>query len=327
MSYFTFDRMQNKRKCAVVGCQSTGGTIAYALAQSDLFEELVLLDADKRMAEGQAADVIASLSPHAKADIWAGDFADLEDCALIVLALGIPALHESAHADLLELNAPPVRKALGSVTAFLSDATVLVVSDPCDLLTRMILRYTGLPPSRVLGIGTMPLCVRLAGLMARYLNTDAQNVQALVVGASDGHAVLLQSKLSVCGMPARDYLMARGRSEDITVLRSLLDDAVYAQDRACDAKGRADFSIASACVRIADAILNDRNTLMPLCIDADDYCDLSHACLSLPCLVGAHGARVVRRIIPDPAEAELLRKAAAQQHAQLLACEHLFGAK
>ncbi|MBE6676891.1 MAG: hypothetical protein E7594_08645 [Ruminococcaceae bacterium] len=323
MSYFAFDLKKSKKKCAVIGCHTTGGTIAHALAVHAPIDELVLIDQDRRIADGQVADILGALPDSARLDVWAGEYADLGSCDLIVLSLGLPALHESAHADLIELNAPLIRQAVGSITTYNSDAVLLVVSDPTEAMTQIALRYSGLPASRVLGVGTLPISARLCSMLAQYLGADINQVQALVLGSADELAVLLQSQIYVSGMPLHDYLKAIGRSEDTGMFCSLLDDAIFAYGRACDVKGRADHSVAHACVRLADAIFNDRNMLLSPCVEANGYCELTRVSMSLPCLVGRHGARIVHEILPASAELEQLYKAAARQRAQLFDYDRL----
>ena len=327
MSFFSFDLMQSKRKCAVIGCLGTGGTIAWSLAQSGLFDELVLIDDDKRMADGQVADILGALPYGASPDVWVGDYADLEGCKLIILATGIPALYETAQADQIELNLPLVRAAAAGIAANNTDAVVLVASEPVDIMTQIVLHALGVPSTRVIGLGTLPLSLRTSRLIAQYLGTDSRNVQALVLGTDDDNAFLCKTYLRVCGMSVPSYLKSMGRNDDIALLQSLLDDARYSHRRAFDAKGRSDFSIAHACVLAADAVMNDRSVLLPLSVCANGYCELSQICLSLPCVLGKHGARVVYDMMPDFSETDQLRRSAARLRAVLLDCEQLFSAK
>ncbi len=112
MAFFTFDSLHRGKKCAVIGCHGAGASIAHSLAHSGLVEALVLIDRDRRLADGQAADICASLPLYTDTDVWAGDYSDVCDCALIVLAIGTSPIYESAHADLALLNLPLVRVAI-----------------------------------------------------------------------------------------------------------------------------------------------------------------------------------------------------------------------
>ena len=48
--------MLNHRKAAVIGCGFVGSTIAFSLIQRGLFSELVLIDANRDKAEGEAME-------------------------------------------------------------------------------------------------------------------------------------------------------------------------------------------------------------------------------------------------------------------------------
>ena len=322
MSYFSFD-VQKSKKCAVIGCHGTGCAISYALAQSGMVDSLVLIDSDKRLSEGQAADLLGALPPQSDMDIWAGEFSDLSNCALIVLATGFPALHESAHADLIALNTPNVRHMLSQIATYTSDAVVLVLCEPVDIMTQIAVRYSESSAQRILGIGTLPLCLRYNSLLAKYLGADASQVHSMILGQADEHAVICKNHIYVCGMPLESYLKAIGRSIDMTIPLSLFDDALSAQRRAEDAKGRADYSLAKATLLVADAVLHDRNTVFPISRLSEQYCELPEVCISLPCRLGKHGAQIIPEILPDPAELEQLQKSASRLRAQLLDCEAL----
>ena len=63
----------NSRKAAIIGCGFVGSASAFALMESHLFSEIVLIDADKNRAEGEALDISHGL-PFAKPmQIYAGD--------------------------------------------------------------------------------------------------------------------------------------------------------------------------------------------------------------------------------------------------------------
>ena len=47
----------NQRKVAMIGCGFVGSATAFALMESGLFSEMVLIDADKNRAEGEALDI------------------------------------------------------------------------------------------------------------------------------------------------------------------------------------------------------------------------------------------------------------------------------
>lgn len=317
MSYFSFDTVQQNKKCAVIGCGNQGGVAAHALAQSGIPDCLVLIDPDQRLARGQAADICGALPPDSDMDIWAGDATDLAGCSLIVLAAGISPVDESAHADLIALNTPILRKIASDIAANCPDAFVIVLSQPVDIMTYTVLRYSGLPRSRVVGVGTLPYTLRLQRLISKYIGADPKQINAMVLGEATEHATACWSNATACAMTLDAYLTDRGRSNDALILHSLLDDAVSACNHAVDAKGNAEFSNAAAALRIADAFFHNRNTLLTVCTLADGYCDLPRICMSLPCIISSRGAEIATGILPVQAEIRQLHKSAARLLAQL----------
>jgi L-lactate dehydrogenase len=277
---------------------------------------LVLIDPDKRISDGQAADICASLPMNSGTDVWAGDYADLADCMLIVLALGNHALYENAHADLISINAPLIRRAVSDIASHSTCACILVVSEPVDAMTDIAVRYAGLPKQRVFGIGTAADTFNLQKMLGKYLGTDPCRIEAMVLGQSGELATVCWSRARACGMPLSEYLPAFGRSGDMGILHSLYEDILQMNVRASRVKGCAAYTLAQAVLSVADAVIGDRNSLLTLSTDTQEYKSLLQSCMSLPCIVGRDGARVLSEIALDPTEMEQLINASVRLHAQ-----------
>ena len=139
------------RKCAVIGCGFVGATTAFSLMQSELFSSMVLIDIDLRKAEGEAADLSHGLPFHAPMEIYAGDYDDLVDASLIIITAGVGQKPGETRLDLLENNTRIFRSILKEITKYNSDAILLVVTNPVDLLTYKTIEFSGFPPHRVIG--------------------------------------------------------------------------------------------------------------------------------------------------------------------------------
>lgn len=318
MSYVNFEPAKKPSKCAVIGCGTMGTSIAHALARSGLFDAMVLLDDDQRLAEGQAADLVCALDLHADVDIWAGEYADLDGCSLIVLACGLVPLHETALSDLPALNLPVVRRAVAGLAEHAGDAVLLVASQPNELMTYTALHYSGLAPSRVVGLGTLPDTLRLRRLLGRYLTADPAQVDAMILGRAGEHATVMWSGARVAGLELDVWRKSLGRSTDTLILHSLFDDVRCAATRCTDAKGHADLAGAQAAALVAEAILRDRNTLLPLCVLTDDRLGVGNLCMSLPCVLGRGGVIAMPELRPDATEQAALERSAAYLRATIL---------
>lgn len=321
MSYVCFDWEKRSKKCAVIGCSSMGACIAYTLAQSGLFDALVLIDEDTRLAGGQAADLGCVAPKDARLDIWAGDYTDLAGCSLIVLACGLCPVHETAARELPALNLPLVRRAAAHIAAHAGDAVILVATQPVDLMTYILLHYSGLSPDRVLGLGTLADTLHLQRLLGRYLSVSPSFVDAMILGQAGEYATAIWSGLRICGMDVDSWRTLLGRSTDSLILHSLFDDVLCAASRCTDAKGHADFATAHAALTVAQAVMRDLNALLPLCTLSDGRFGVKDVCMSLPCVLGRGG--VIARPEPPlaPTEQAALEKSAARLRAAIYEAE------
>ena len=96
--------MMNSRKVAVIGCGFVGSSIAFSLMQRGIFSDMVLIDANHAKAEGEAMDLSHGLPYTASMDIYAGDYADVADCALIIVTAGANQKPGETRLDLIEKN-------------------------------------------------------------------------------------------------------------------------------------------------------------------------------------------------------------------------------
>ena len=72
----------------MIGCGFVGSASVFALMQSGLFTEIVLIDADKNKAEGEAMDISHGIPFASPMKIYAGDYDDVADAAIVVISAG-----------------------------------------------------------------------------------------------------------------------------------------------------------------------------------------------------------------------------------------------
>ena len=172
----------NHRKAAIIGCGNVGASIAFRLLQQGLFTRLVLLDANREKAEGEAMDLRDGLPYAAAMEITAGGYDDLEDCALAVITAGANQKPGETRLDLIGKNTEILRSILKEVTARSFGGILLVVSNPVDVLTYAAWRLSGYPRERVMGSGTVLDTGRLKQLLGAELEVDSRNIHAFIIG-------------------------------------------------------------------------------------------------------------------------------------------------
>lgn len=294
------------RKCGILGCGRVGATIAYTLMQTDWFSDLILIDPDYRKAESEAADLAHGLPFHTPMDIYAGDYADLSDCGLIILA---PELHPDPN-DMHRTCFRPLATVIGNIVLYNQNAILLNVSDPVDLLTYLIYRESGFPPCRVIGSGTVLETARLKQMVGRHLGVDSRNVHSFIIGEHGENEFPVWSSANVSGVDLKHYCESCGRGYDSAVLEGLFRDVRDSACRIVRAKGHAYYAVAESVKRIVSAIVHDENTILPVTTPVDGHYGLENVCLSLPCILSRNGIKRVLEIPLSNEEEAALRHSA-----------------
>jgi L-lactate dehydrogenase len=169
-------------RIAVVGTGNVGATFAYALLLSGLAAEIVLIDANRKRAEGEAMD-LNHAEPFARpTHIWAGDYPDCAGAAVTVIAAGTAQRAGETRLDLLQRNADIFAEIVPQVVRHNPNGILLIATNPVDILTWVSLRLSGLPAARVIGSGTILDTARFRYLLGEHFGVDSRSVHAYIHG-------------------------------------------------------------------------------------------------------------------------------------------------
>ena len=136
----------NLRKVAIVGCGFVGSASAFALMQSGLFSEMVLIDADTNKAEGEALDISHGLPFGKPMKIYAGGYDDITDAAIIIVTAGANQKPGETRLDLVKKNVIIHRSINAEFKKRKINGIILIVANPVDILTCVAQKLSGLPP-------------------------------------------------------------------------------------------------------------------------------------------------------------------------------------
>ncbi len=297
--------MVSLRKCAVIGVGFVGATSAFTLATSGLFSEIVLLDAIRKKAEGEAADINHGISFAKPCKVYAGDYKDLKDVGLVVIAAGANQKPNETRIELLDRNLAIFKSIIPQITAVNKDCILLVVSNPVDVLTYMALKISGFPSSRVFGSGTVLDTSRLKYLLGDYLHVDSRNIHAFIIGEHGDSELAVFSSANVSGIDLEEYCRVTNNDYSLETLDNIYQnvrDAVYS---IIEGKGATYYAIAMAVKRIAEAIVRNESSVLPVSSFVAGHYGISNVCLGLPSIIGSDG---VQAILDIPLSDEELKK-------------------
>src|SRR2546426_5369584 len=169
-------------KAGIVGVGKVGGAVAFALAREGPWDELVLVDAVPDLAWAQAEDIRHGLRVSTQPTIRVGNIEDLADCDVVVLSAGQGRKPEMTRLDLLHANAGLVAELSRDIARAARRASLVVLTNPMDVMTTVAWQATGWPRAPVLGSGTRLGSQRLRVILADRLNVPSVKISATVLG-------------------------------------------------------------------------------------------------------------------------------------------------
>ena len=308
--------MINYQKCAIIGCGFVGASIAYTYAQSGLFSEMVLIDINKGKAEGEALDIAQSLPFLSPMRIYSGEYRDLKEAAIIVIAAGANQKIGETRLELLSRNTKIFNSIIQEITVYNEDAILIVVTNPVDLLTYYTLKASGFPHNRVIGSGTVLDTARLKQMVGRQLSVDSRNVHTFIIGEHGDSELPVWSSANVSGIDLRDFYKICGYNYDISALNLMFENVRDSAYKIIEGKGATYYAIAQAVMRITESIVRDEDSVLPVSAYLDGQYGISDICLGVPSIVGKEGIRKVLEIPLNEEEHKKLIDSARVLHSE-----------
>lgn len=285
--------MTNMQKCGMIGVGFVGATCAYTLAVSGLFSEMILVDMNRKKAESEAADINHGVSFAKPCYVRAGDYADLAGCGLIIIAAGANQKPGETRIELLGRNRVILSSIMEQIMQVNRDAVLLIVSNPVDVLTCMAQSLSGLPAGRVIGSGTVLDTARLKYLLGQRLGVDGRNVHAFIIGEHGDSELAVWSSANISGVDLYDYCRITDISDPAAVLRQIYESVRDAAYSIIEGKGATYYGIGMAVRRIAEAVVRDEHSVLPVSSMISGHYGVEGICLGLPSIVGRGGAEAV----------------------------------
>jgi L-lactate dehydrogenase len=301
-------------KIGIVGCGMVGSSSAYALVMSGVGREIVLVDLHRARAEAEANDLFHAVPFAHPLTVRAGDYPDLAGARVVVIAGGVAQKPGETRLQLLRRNADVFEQIVPSVLNHASDAILLVVSNPVDIMTHLAAHFAvpfGVPASRVIGSGTTLDTARFRALLGRRFGVDPQHVHAYVIGEHGDSEVLTWSLAAIAGVRLEEFARIRRKEILSAAERNEIDEQVRrAAYHIIAGKGATYYGIGSAVARIVDVLLHDQRAVLTICSRMEDLPGCEGITLSLPQLVGGQGAMGAIHLPLDETEHDALLRSA-----------------
>ena len=232
--------------------------------QSGLFSEMVLIDANFEKAEGEAFDISHGVPFTRPIKIYAGDYDDLADAAIVVITAGAAQKPGETRLDLVHKNINIFKSIIPEIVKRDFQGILLIVANPVDILTYTALKLSGYAPNRVIGSGTVLDTARLKERLGEHLEVDSRSVHAFIVGEHGDSEIAAWLSANVSGIPLHDFCEMRGHHDHEGATSEIAEKVKNSVYEIIQRKGATYYGIAMSVKRICEAIIRDERSILPI---------------------------------------------------------------
>ena len=288
----------NIRKAAMIGCGFVGASSAFALMQSGIFSEMVMIDADHAKAEGEAMDLSHGLPFARPVKIYAGDYDDIVDAGIIIITAGANQKPDETRLDLIHKNVEIYKQIIPEI------------ANPVDILTYTALKLSGFPEHRVIGSGTVLDTARLKYLIGEHLGVDNRSVHAFIIGEHGDSELAAWSNANISGVRLSDFCEMRGHFMHEESENRIYEKVRNSAYEIIERKHATYYGIAMAVKRICECIIRNEQSILPVSSMMHGIYGMKDIVISMPAIVGKDGVENVIPISLDEEEKMQLKRSA-----------------
>ncbi|NUM31329.1 MAG: malate dehydrogenase [Bacteroidetes bacterium] len=274
-------------KISVIGAGNVGATAADAMACRRIGSEIVLLDIKEGFAEGKALDMMQTATLNGfntKITGTTGDYSKTANSDVVVITSGIPRKPGMTREELIGINAGIVKDVTLNVLKHSPNAVIIIVSNPMDTMTYLSLKSSGLPKSRIIGMGGILDSARFKCYLSLALNCSPNDVDGMVIGGhGDTTMIPLISKASYNGVQVSAF------AENDILKKVAADTMVGGATLTALLGTSAWYAPGAAIASLVDSVINNQKRLFPCCVFLEGEYGQNDICLGVPVIVGKNG--------------------------------------
>jgi L-lactate dehydrogenase len=259
------------------------------LFQQRIARELILVDLDRKRAEGEAMDLMHAQGYVGRRRVWAGDYADLSRAQIVIITAGVSQNPGEDRLSLLNRNAAVFKRIAQELDRHAPDAILIVASNPVDILTYVMQELSERPDERVIGTGTMLDTTRLRTLLAEHYQVDPRSVHALILGEHGDSEFAVWSRANIGGTPLLNHTIL-GHPYDHEILDETFRQVRTAAYEIIERKGYTNWAIGLVLAHLVRTIQEDQGSVLPISVRLHGEYGIRNVCLSIPVAVGISGA-------------------------------------
>ena len=292
------------KKISLIGAGQIGGTLAHLIGLKELVDEVVLFDVASGIAKGKALDIAQSSSVDGFNVKFSGTdiYEDIKNSDVIIITAGVPRKPGMSRDDLLGINLKIIKQVAEGIKKHSSDAFVICITNPLDVMVMAFQKYSNLPTNKVVGMAGILDSSRFKLFLSLELNVPVKEVEAMVMGGHGDTMVPLPRFTKVSGKPLLNLV-----SEGKISLERLEGINQRTRDGGAEIvkfleKGSAFYAPAASGVEMASAYLNDKKKILPCAAYLSGEYGINGLYAGVPVVIGKIGAEKIQEINLDKKE-------------------------
>ena len=267
----------------IIGSGKVGASAALNCGLREL-DDVLLLDIVQGLPQGEAMDINHHLSERG-IDCYvqgSNDYHDMQGSDIVVLVAGIGRRPGMTRMDLLKTNTAIVGEVAQRIRQYANECKLIVVTNPLDPMTFVALKQTGFRRSMVMGMGGLLDLSRFKSFISEVLEISRTSINAMVIGEHGENMLPLIRFSSVAGIPLQEFL-SDGQSSEI------LEKTKKVAAQVISTKGATTHAPGNAIATIAEAIIRDKKSVIPVSTFLDGEYGANNLCIGVPAVIGSNG--------------------------------------
>jgi malate dehydrogenase len=295
------------RKVTVVGAGNVGATTAQRISDQEL-ANVVLIDIVEGMPQGKGLDMMEA-TPVEGSDarvVGTNDYADTAGSDIVVITAGLARKPGMSRDDLLQANYKIVKECTENAAKHSPEAILIIVSNPLDAMCQVAHKVSGFPKERVFGMAGILDSARMRSFIAMELGVSVENTHAFVLGGHGDTMVPLPRYSTVAGIPITELLPPERIEAIVTRTRKGGAEIVGLLKT-----GSAYYAPSSAAVEMVDAVLKDKQKVLPCACYLEGEFGIEGLYVGVPAQLGTKGVEKIWEIKLTTDENAAIQKSAA----------------
>ncbi|MFZ7163912.1 lactate/malate family dehydrogenase [Avibacterium avium] len=293
-------------KVSIIGAGAVGVGICNYLLTMGECQEVVLVDLNKERTRGEQLDFshTSALTFAKNTKIISGEYEDTRDSDVVVITAGAQIKVGQDRLEIGHINAKITVDIARQLERHTPNAIIIVVTNPCDILTHFIIRNTNFPAHRVISAGCVVDTARMMKIIADKVKIDPKNVFGYVMGEHGANSFIPWSIVNIAGQKIDDFC----QQNDVPMLdpQELLKATKAIGLEMFSLKLNTNHAIAASVFRIIRAISINEYSVLPVGTMLNGEYGLNDVVVNVPMVISSKGVeRILKYKLPADELAQL----------------------